>query len=773
MRLPTLQTQLFQFEAPPAGKRLYQDALTVQVNRKGVVDVDTVKGCTAGMKARPGTGCYGECYANKIAERLGIDFATSVTRGFVDHRQHIDVCINQLIKTGADWYRIGVMGDPCHDWNHTLNVIHALRHAKMVAVIITKHWMVLSDSNISRMKDLSVVVNTSTSGLDTNAEFKHRVHQIERLRRNGIPSVNRVITCEFSDTTQWARDCAERQRALLAIKPMIDNPLRVSKDNPRVLSGEIKATRRADSVGGGKLVSVHSEDVYLGHCGPCPDQCAAGLATKPKEDKGTMKQQMIFGDEEATDDESLAERLAPAKKPRKRPASTDGLPLPANVSFVYAPSVIGSGYEAAVAKLALEDGIAHRAARKNMQIHSAIILLVAGEFGGFFTFQNNHTIGEFCLLQSVIRPDLFTFELYRNMASEVIKQNTAGYPMLMTTNPKSKFETPECFEGLGFSTYLKMSGFEYMLSGDPAYMRMKVLAHITMTNVWNSVKGDWLNLKKEWNTHIELAGAKAGIPNPTFATREGCWQGESGFANVVTGRAHNGNASVLDPVACETIARFFMPKGGGRIYNPFGGGVQMGFVSGASGYEYLATEIRQNQCDANNALCAEYKDVKWERADSSKYKPKGKFDLVFTCPPYYRVERYLDADGKSPDGEINSLDTYEEFRARLFAGYEKAIKALKENRFFVVMTGDSRDKRGAYHCHEAETEIFLKEQGLSVYNKIVYLEAEFTRLAQAKKTLHVRKFPKREQKIIVAYKGTGSGSITDAIAKDFASIGRL
>jgi hypothetical protein len=771
MALPSIQAPLFYFEEDDTPrKRLYGDAITVQVNRKGVVDVDTVKGCTAGMRARPGTGCYGECYANKIADRLGIDFATSVKRGFVDHRQHIDVCINQLIKTGAEWYRIGVMGDPCHEWDHTLNVIHALRHAKMVAVIITKHWTVLSDSNLSRLKDLSVVVNTSTSGLDTDAEFRHRVRQIERLRANGIPSVNRVITCEYSDTTPWARECAERQRILLTIKPMIDNPLRVSRDNPRVLSGEIKATYRPDSVGGGKLVSVNASDAYLGHCAPCPDQCAAGLATKPKEDSNMPQQQPMFGDDE-TDFEPV--HLAPvtpikARKPKAKASKASSLPIPGNVQFVYAPSVIGSGYEADVAKIALEDGIAHRAARKNMQIHSAVVVIVDGAFAGFMTFQNNHTVGEFCLLQSVIRPDVYSPELYRQMVAEVIARNTSGYPMLMTTNPKSAFETPAVFESLGFHTYLKMSGFEYMLSGDPAHERMKVLAHITMTNVWNSVKGDWLKLKKEWNTHIDIAGAKAAIPNPSFATREGCWQGESGFANVVTGRSHNGNASVLDPVACEVVARFFMPKGGGRIYNPFGGGVQFGFVAGASGYEYLASEIRQNQCDANNALCAAYPGVRWTQADSSTFDPDGEFDLVFTCPPYYRVERYLDYDGKSPEGEINSLPTYEEFRETLFAGYRKAIEHLKPNRFFVVMTGDSRDKRGAYHCHEAETEIFFKSNGLSVYNKIVYLEAEFTRLAQAKKTLHVRKFPKREQKIIVAYKGD-----IDAIKNEFASIGRL
>jgi hypothetical protein len=339
--------------------------------------------------------------------------------------------------------------------------------------------------------------------------------------------------------------------------------------------------------------------------------------------------------------------------------------------------------------------------------------------------------------------------------------------MLITTNPRSTFETPAVFRQLGFETYLRASGFEYMLAGDESYHRLKTLAHIAMTNVWDSTKGEWLRLKKEWNEHIDAAGEARGIPNAAFATREGCWQGESGFSNVVTGRSHNGNASVLDPVACEIILRMFTPDGG-RVYNPFGGGVQFGFVAGASGYEYLASEIRQNQCDANNALCAEFENVQWVKSDSSTYRPDGKYDLVFACPPYYRVERYVDYDGAPPEGEINALDTYEKFRDALFAGYKIAIDQLNDNRFIVIMTGDSRDSKGAYHCHEAETELFFRDQGLSVYNKIVYLEAEFTRLAQAKKTLNYRKYPKREQRIIVAYKGK-----IDAIGKEFPPIGRL
>jgi hypothetical protein len=735
----TAQLRLLDVDPIP---RLYHDSITASVNAKGCMDVDTVKGCTSGMRLGPG-GCYGECYAAKIATRYGIAFGTSVARGFVDQWQHRDILVRQLREHSLNWYRIGVMGDPSHAWQHTLSVIRHLRPAEKTAVIVTKHWLVLSDDQVSQLLDLDVVVQTSTSGLDTEAQFNHRVGQYERLGRYGVRSVNRVVTCSFGDS-EWAKEHQDRQDRLLALGPVIDTPLRVQATNPRVESGDLLTTQRPDALGGGTLLSLHDPTVFLGNCAECPDQCMA--KGRPMKDKTVMDQAYLFSDEEVP---------------------FVGLPSNRDVEFRYVKSVIGSGFEAQVAALALEDGIAHRAARKNMQIHSAVICLIGGEFAGFFTFQDNRETGEFCLLQSVIRPDLYSPELYRAMVVAVMESNTAGLPMLMTTNPKSKFETPKLFKELGFETYLETSGFEYMLAGDPAYHRLKTLAHITMTNVWNSTKGDWIRLKGEWNERIDLAGEQMGIANPAYATREGCWQGESGFANVVTGRSHNGNASVLDPVACEVILRFFTPLGG-RVYNPFGGGVQMGFVTGASGYEYLASEIRQNQCDANNAICAPFENVKWVKSDSSTYEPDGLYDLVFSCPPYYRVEKYIDYDGNPPPGEINSIATYDEFRDTLFAGYKVAIDHLRDNRFIVIMTGDSRGANGAYHCHEAETEVFLKEQGLTVYNKIIYLEAEFTRLAQAKKTLRFRKFPKREQRIIVAYKGD-----VKAIVDEFPPIGRL
>jgi len=743
------QQSIFEIEEQP---KTYLPFITATENAKGVLDVDTVKGCFHGMKAYPETGCYGECYANKTATRYGIEFKTSISRLFTT--ETFSDLFFAVKNHHAEWYRIGVAGDPCHDWEHTVYVCEALKHTRKIPVIITKHWKILSDSQMDRLLVVGAVINTSTSGLDTDAETKHRIKQIERIRAAGLVSVNRVVTCEYGNT-EFGIKAKAKQDYLLSITPVINNPLRASNQNERVKSGDIILTKCEESVGGGKYVSLHNAGIYLGTCKDCPDQCGvevSKLTKKEKEMQTTIHQDQtsLFSDK---------------------------------IEWVYVPSVLGSGYEEDVSRLAIEDGIAKRAARKNMQVHSAVILLINQEFSGFFTFQINDVSKEFCLLQSVIQPEKYTKELYAQMVREVISHRPENYPAMITTDPKSKFETPELFESVGFETYLKMSGYHYMVNGPIETMRLKLLAHITMTNVWNTVKGDWLRLKKEWRDRIDEAGAAAGVANPSYATREGCWQGENGMSNVVnakkkinesgeietTTKSHNGNASVLDPVACEVIARMFMPKDGDRIYNPFGGGVQMGYVAGACGYEYYASEIRQNQTDANNKICQEFNGrVKWVQSDSSTHAPDGMFDLVFTCPPYYKVEHYVDYDGEPPEGELNSFGSYEEFRDLLFKGYKKAIEHLNDGSFFVVMTGDSRDKNGAYHCHEAETVVFFKENGLSVYNQIVYVECEFTRLAHAKRTVHTRKFPKREQKIIVAYKGD-----LNKIKDRFAPIGRL
>lgn len=451
-----------------------------------------------------------------------------------------------------------------------------------------------------------------------------------------------------------------------------------------------------------------------------------------------------------------------------------------NIEFKQLEMTKGSDYEQKVKDLAIADHYARRAARDKFLKKNSVIMLIDGKFSGFGIYETDNRAKQFYVWQIAITDEWKGKGLAKVIVEKMLNENKKQMPAVVTVYDKNEVSLG-LFKSCGFEVYQKKGQVYYMTRGGIVdgveikandVARLKRLLGINPTNIWNSAKGDWRVEKQKWNELIENAGMLAGVANPTYASREGCWQKNGGLAKFATGEALNGGASVLDPFVCELILKLFMPKGGKSVYNPFGGGVQMGFVAGFYDYEYLATEIRQNQVDANNAICHAYQmdKVNWILHDSSTYYDENKkFDMIFTCPPYYLVEDYRDYNNIKPDKELNGLDTYEEFRDMLFKGYAKAINMLNDNCFFAIMVGDSRDpKTGGYYCAEAETEVFLKEQGLHVYNRIVYLETQFTRAMQTKSTIKSRKLPKCEQKIIVAYKGN-----TNNIVNLYEDIGRL
>jgi hypothetical protein len=224
------------------------------------------------MRAYPHSGCYGECYAYKIAKLYGFDFSISVSRQFMG-REHKGTIIKLMNTCAVGWYRIGTYGDPCYDWKHTVAICWALWHTRKIPVIVTKHWEVLSDEQVEKLRRLRAVVNTSVSGMDADNELKRRLGQRDRLISAGVKSVCRVVTCDYG-RSEWARTCKEKQDYLLSLKPIIDNPLRARKSNPRVVNGDIVLIRKNESVGGwGRFLSINDPCVYLGTCRNCPDQC--------------------------------------------------------------------------------------------------------------------------------------------------------------------------------------------------------------------------------------------------------------------------------------------------------------------------------------------------------------------------------------------------------------------------------------------------------------------------------------------------------------------
>lgn len=262
----------------PRPFRQYRDVLTVDINEKGVVDVDTVKGCTAGMTARPGTGCYGACYAAKIAKFRGIDFAHAVTRT-VASAAEARAIERAVAAAPQGFFRIGVMGDPCHAWEETVRTVEWLCEFAR-PVIITKHWRVATDDQVARLIACGAVVNTSISALDTPAELHHRKRQFFRFKLMGGESVARIVSCDFDESTEAGAKMKAVQDELFRLRPTLDNPLRAPRTHPLVVSGVIRVARMKD-LESERTISLANPSTYVGHCAGCPDVCGIGNSTLP------------------------------------------------------------------------------------------------------------------------------------------------------------------------------------------------------------------------------------------------------------------------------------------------------------------------------------------------------------------------------------------------------------------------------------------------------------------------------------------------------------
>lgn len=274
------------------GARAYRDILTADVNEKGVLDVDTVKGCTAGMNARPVTGCYGGCYAAKIARFRGIDFSRAVTRkvGSASNARKIERAVRAAPE---GFFRVGTMGDPSHAWEHTVRVIEWLAPLA-VPVIVTKHWLVASDAQLIRLVACGTVLNTSVSALDTPAELAHRERQVARYAALGGVSVARIVSCDFNTNTEEGRRMAGVQARLFTLIPVLDNPLRVPRTHDLVQRGiiRVRALRDLASL---RTISVVNPTTYVGHCSSCPDKCGL-VACGTQHPRPQPHQLSFFGD---------------------------------------------------------------------------------------------------------------------------------------------------------------------------------------------------------------------------------------------------------------------------------------------------------------------------------------------------------------------------------------------------------------------------------------------------------------------------------------------
>jgi len=230
--------------------------------------------------------------------------------------------------------------------------------------------------------------------------------------------------------------------------------------------------------------------------------------------------------------------------------------------------------------------------------------------------------------------------------------------------------------------------------------------------------------------------------------------------SIIASTNDGGILSIFDPVLCELMYYWFCPQNG-SVLDPFAGGSVRGLIAALTEHQYTGVDIRQEQIDANNesteTILTDEKKPNWICGDSTNIDKlvDGEFDMVFSCPPYFDLEKYSD----NPN-DISNM-TYENFLKSYREIISKTVKFLKNNRFAVFVIGDIRDtKTGILRNFVSETIAAFQAAGLHLYNEMILVTPCGSLPLRVNTGFSgMRKVGKTHQNILVFYKGDNQKDI--------------
>jgi DNA modification methylase len=210
--------------------------------------------------------------------------------------------------------------------------------------------------------------------------------------------------------------------------------------------------------------------------------------------------------------------------------------------------------------------------------------------------------------------------------------------------------------------------------------------------------------------------------------------------------------SIFDPVICEIAYRWFCPPNG-TVLDPFAGGSVRGIVASKLGRRYVGIELRPEQVTANAAQLnlADGPRPEWRQGDAREIARLAgdiEADLIFSCPPYWNLERYSD------DPSDLSNMPLQEFFAAYTAIIRDAIGRLRNDRFVVWVIGDVRDDAGCYVNLPGHTVEAFEAAGARFYNDAILVTAVGSLPVRVGRQFKVsRKLGRTHQNVMVFVKG--------------------
>jgi hypothetical protein len=210
--------------------------------------------------------------------------------------------------------------------------------------------------------------------------------------------------------------------------------------------------------------------------------------------------------------------------------------------------------------------------------------------------------------------------------------------------------------------------------------------------------------------------------------------------------------SIFDPVLCEIAYRWFCPPGG-TVLDPFAGGSVRGIVAARLGRPYVGIELRAEQVAANQAQADLAGDPapRWIAGDSrdlARLAAGIEADLVFSCPPYWNLERYSDDPS---DLSTMPLADFLKVQGEIIA---QAVARLRPNRFAVWVIGDVRDADGFFVNLPGLTVEAFETAGARFYNDAILVTAVGSLpIRVGRQFTAARKLGRTHQNVLVFCKG--------------------
>lgn len=244
---------------------------------------------------------------------------------------------------------------------------------------------------------------------------------------------------------------------------------------------------------------------------------------------------------------------------------------------------------------------------------------------------------------------------------------------------------------------------------------------------WKVRRNQWLNLKIE----SELGREKNLLKLSTLLKKK------------------QKATSIFDPVLCEVIYRWFSATND-MIFDPFAGGSVRGIVASKLQRNYVGIDLRKEQVAHNEiqakTICNTHLPI-WS-CGSSATSPIPECDLLFTCPPYYDLEKY--SDDPQDLSNMNHAD-FDSLYASIIA---RSMRGLRDNRFAVIVVGDVRGADGYYQHLPQKTVQYFEDVGCRLYNDMVLLQEPATAAMRAFNYMNAsRKIAKAHQNVFVFVKG--------------------